>query len=101
MVTTTTTSLIGTLLVLGGFGVVMALELIGLVLNMFFTSMFLGHFPNLCSMLEQIIHGQQTCIFLDLTCWVFVPTIGSVDLTIANGITSIFFSCYDRFPLND
>jgi hypothetical protein len=73
-VVTTTTSLIGTLLILGGLGVVMALELTCLVLNMFCISMFLGHFPNLCSMLEQIIHGQQTCIFLDLTGWVFVPT---------------------------
>jgi hypothetical protein len=47
----TTITLIGTLLVLGGLNVVMALKLIGLVLNMFCTSIFLGHSPYLCSTL--------------------------------------------------
>jgi hypothetical protein len=52
---TTTIILIGTLLVLDGLCVVVALKLIGLVLNMFCISIFLGHSPNQCSMLKQII----------------------------------------------
>jgi hypothetical protein len=46
-----------TLLVLGGLDFVVALELTSLFLNMFHISIFLGHSPNLCSTLEQIIHG--------------------------------------------
>jgi hypothetical protein len=49
-VVTLTITLTGTLL--GGLGVVITLELIGLVLNMFYTSIFLGHFPNLCYALK-------------------------------------------------
>jgi hypothetical protein len=45
------TTLIGTLLILGGLYVVVALELTGLVLNIFYTSIFLGHSPDLCSTL--------------------------------------------------
>jgi hypothetical protein len=39
---TTTTTLIGTLSILGDLGVIVALELTGLVLNMFCTSIFYG-----------------------------------------------------------
>jgi len=39
-------------LVLGGLGFIVALELIGLVLNMFWPSFFMGHSPNLRSMLK-------------------------------------------------
>jgi len=52
-----TTTLIGTLLILDGLGVVMTLELIGLILNMFCTSILLGHSPNHCSTIKQIIQG--------------------------------------------
>jgi hypothetical protein len=54
-VVTTTIILIGTLLVVDGLGVIMALKLTGLVLNILCTSIFLGHSLDLCSMLEQII----------------------------------------------
>ncbi len=53
----TTIILISTLSVLNNLGVVVALKLTGLVLNMFYTSIFLGHSLDLCSMLEQIIQG--------------------------------------------
>jgi hypothetical protein len=43
----TSTTLNGTLSSLGGLCVV-TLELIGLVVNMFYTLIFLGHYPNLC-----------------------------------------------------
>jgi hypothetical protein len=52
---TTTITLTKKLLVLGGLGDVMALELASLVLNMFYTSIFLGHSQDVCFMLEQII----------------------------------------------
>jgi hypothetical protein len=55
-VITTSTKLTGTLLSLGDLDVV-ALELTSLVLNMFYTWIFLGHFPNLCSALKQITQG--------------------------------------------
>jgi len=50
-------TLIDTLSVIGNLGDVMALELIGLVLNMFCTSIFWGHSSYLCYMLEEIIQG--------------------------------------------
>jgi hypothetical protein len=52
---TIVTTLTSTLLVLGNLNVVIALELKGFVLNKFCTSIFMGHFPNLCFALEQII----------------------------------------------
>jgi len=51
------TTLTGMLSILGGLDAIMALKLTCLVLNMFCTSVFWGHFPNLCSTLEQIIQG--------------------------------------------
>ncbi len=54
-VITTTITLTSTLLVLGGLSVIVALELTSLVLNILCTSIFLGHYLGLCSMLEQII----------------------------------------------
>jgi len=53
----TITTLTNTLSILNGLGVVVALKLISLVLNMLCTLIFLGHSLDLCSMLEQIIHG--------------------------------------------
>jgi len=50
-------TLISTLLGLSSLGFVVALELIGLVLNMFCTLIVLGHFLDLCSTLEDIIQG--------------------------------------------
>jgi hypothetical protein len=44
----TTTTLIGTLLGLGGLGVIVALKLTCLELNIFCTSFFLGHYLNIC-----------------------------------------------------
>jgi hypothetical protein len=38
----------GTLLALGGLGVVVAFQPTSLILNMFCTSIFLGHSPYLC-----------------------------------------------------
>jgi len=49
VVTVATTS-IGTLSILGGLNVVVALELIGLVLNMFYTLTFIGPSPYLWSL---------------------------------------------------
>jgi hypothetical protein len=51
----TATTLSSMLLVLSGLDVVVTLELTGLDLNMFCTSIFLGHSPYLCSTLKQII----------------------------------------------
>jgi hypothetical protein len=48
---TIATTLIGTLSCLGSLGVVVALELINLILNMICTSIFLEHSPDLCSTL--------------------------------------------------
>jgi hypothetical protein len=42
-----TTTLTGTSSVLGGLGVIMALKITDLDMNVFFTSIFLGHFPYL------------------------------------------------------
>jgi hypothetical protein len=58
------TTLTRTLLVLGGLGVTVALELIGLVLNMFCTSNFFRHFLDLCSMLEQLYKDNEHVFFL-------------------------------------
>ncbi len=44
----TCTTYIGTLSGLGNLGVVATLELTGLVLNMLYTLVFLGHSPDLC-----------------------------------------------------
>jgi hypothetical protein len=79
----------------------MALKLTSLVLNMFCTSIFLGHYKNLCFMLKQIIQGKRAGIFPNLTGWFFVSAIGSVDLTKQLARLVPLFSCYDRFPLND
>jgi len=49
-VVTVTTTLIGTLSILGGLNVLVALELIGLILNMFYNLTFIGHSPYLCSL---------------------------------------------------
>jgi hypothetical protein len=54
-VVTNTTTLTSTLLVLDSLGAIMALELTSLILNMFYTSIFLGHYLDLRSMLKQII----------------------------------------------
>jgi hypothetical protein len=54
-IVTTTTTLIDTLWGLGSLGVVVAFELTRLILNMFCTLIFLGHFSYLCSMLKHII----------------------------------------------
>jgi hypothetical protein len=51
---TTTTTLIGTLSILGDLDVVVALELTSLVLNMFCNLIFLGHSLDLCFMLQKI-----------------------------------------------
>ncbi len=76
--------------ILGSLDVIVALELTGLVLNMFHTSIFLGHSPNICCTLEQIIQGYWTCIFLDLTGWVLIPTTNYVDLIVTIGTTNTF-----------
>ncbi len=79
------------MLVSGNLNVVVALKLKGLVLNTFCTSIFLGHYPNLCSTLKQIIQGQWIGIFLDLTNWVLVHAISFIDLTIMVGIIGTYF----------
>ncbi len=56
-VVTVATTLIGTLSILDSSCVVVALELTCLVLDMFYTSIFLGHSVDLCYVLEQIIQG--------------------------------------------
>jgi hypothetical protein len=56
-VVTTTTTLIGMLPIFGGLNFIVALKLTGLVLKVFYISILLGHFPDLCSTLEQIIQG--------------------------------------------
>jgi hypothetical protein len=58
------TPLACTLLVLGGLGVVVALELIGLVLNMFCTSKKFEHYLDLCFMLEQLYKDNEHVLFL-------------------------------------
>jgi hypothetical protein len=45
------------LLVLGSLVVVMTLKPTCLVLNIFYTSIFLGHYLDICYTLEHIIHG--------------------------------------------
>ncbi len=47
----------GTLLSLGDLGVVVALKLIGLVLNMFCTLIFLGHSLDPCLAIQQSMQG--------------------------------------------
>jgi hypothetical protein len=54
---TTAITLTSTLLILNGLGVIMTLELTCLILNIFCTSIFFGHFLDLCFTLEQIIQG--------------------------------------------
>jgi hypothetical protein len=44
-----------TLLVLNSLGVIVALELTSLIMNMLCTLIFLGHYANLCFMLKKII----------------------------------------------
>ncbi len=90
-VVTTTTTLNGTFSSLGSFGVVIV-KLTSLVLNMFYISVFLGHFSILCSTFEHIIQGYWTCILTSLTCCVLVPVIGFVDLIVAIHTTSTSFS---------
>ncbi len=89
-VATSTITLTNTLLILGGLNVVVALKLISLVLNMFSTSNFRGHCPNLCSTRINYI-GIMTGIFLGLTSWVLIPTINFVYLTITIGTTGTSF----------
>jgi hypothetical protein len=62
-VVTTATTLIGTLSILGGLGAIMALKLTSLVLNMFNTSIFLEHFPDLCSMLNKLYKDNEQVFF--------------------------------------
>jgi hypothetical protein len=54
---TTTTTLTSTLLVLGGWGALGIVKLIGLVLNMFCTSVFFGQSIVQWLALEHIIQG--------------------------------------------
>jgi hypothetical protein len=101
-VLTVTTTLTSMLSIVGGLDAIEALKLTRLVMNMFCTLVFLGHSLDLCSTLEQIIQGSRTCIFLDLTGWVLVPTTNSINLTVVVGTTNtFFFFLYDKFPLND
>jgi hypothetical protein len=72
--------LTGTLSSLGGLGVI-TLELIGLALNMFYTSILLGHSPCLFLALEHIINGYQTCTLIGLTICVLVFVTSSINLT--------------------
>jgi hypothetical protein len=81
-VITTTTTLIGTLPILGNLDVIVALKLTSLVLNMFCTSIFLGHSPYLCSTLNKLHRDNEHVFFKNLTSWVLIPTIGSTDLNI-------------------
>ncbi len=91
---TTTTTLIGTFSSLGSFGIVIV-KLIGLILNMFCISIFLGHFLVLCSAFEHIIQGYWTCILTSLTCCVLVLATSFVDLIVVIHTTSTsFFQIY-------
>jgi len=56
-VVTIATTLTNMLSILGDLDVIVALKLTSLVLNMFCTSIFWGHFLDLCYTLEQIIQG--------------------------------------------
>jgi len=69
---TTTTTLIDTLSILSDLGVIVALKLTGLVLQMFCTSIFLGHSLNLCSMFKTNYTGITNKYFLDVIGWVFI-----------------------------
>jgi hypothetical protein len=84
MVTTSTTS-IGTL---SGLRVVV-IKATSLVLNMFFTLVFLGHSLDLCSTLEQIIHWYSTNIITGIISYDLVCAIGSLNLIIVVGTIGI------------
>jgi len=88
----TTTTSTSTLLVLDSLGVVIAVELIGLIiLNMLYTLVFFGQSSVQLSTLKHIIQGYQINILTNFTC-VFVSTIVFIDLTLVVGIigTSLF-----------
>jgi hypothetical protein len=65
-------------------GVITIVELTGLVLNMFCTSVFLK------LTLEHIIQGHQISIIANLTSHLFVCATSFVDLIVAVGIIDIF-----------
>jgi hypothetical protein len=87
----TTTTLTSTLSCLGDLGVLAIVELIVLVLNMFFTLVFLGHSPFICSSFEHSIQGYWICILMGfighdlvfVTCYAY--------LIVAIGTTSTSF----------
>jgi hypothetical protein len=83
-ITTTLTSTLSSL----NFGVVV-LEPTSLVINMFCTSIFLRHSLNRCSALGLIIQGYYIGILVGLTCCVLVHALGSINLIVAIGISSI------------
>lgn len=87
---TIATTLTSTLSSLDDLGATLV-ELIGLIINMFYISIFLGDSLDLCSALEQIIKGYQTCILIDLIGYDFVSTTNSIDLTMTVGTTGTSF----------
>lgn len=89
-VVTIATTLTSTLLGLGSLGVIITLELTNLVMNMFWTSIFLGHFPDLCSKLEQIIYGYPISILIGLVGSVLVSITCSINFIMVVNTTSTF-----------
>jgi hypothetical protein len=79
-----------TLLGLGNLGVIVTLELTSLVMNMFWTSIFLGHSPDLCFELEQIIHGYAISILIGLVGSVLVSATCSINFIMVVNTTSTF-----------
>ncbi len=89
-IVTTSITLASTLLVLDGLGVIMALKLIGLVLNMFCTSIFLGAFSIFMFYVKTNYTRIMASIFLNLTSWFFFLAIGSIDLIVSLGTISTY-----------